>query len=76
MISSVSVDFQAQLAVAIEKAEASKIASICEQVSLDVEPLSKMLDQLSGHCSKDVISVSSFLFLKSFAFYGFSSFFK
>ncbi|MCP9263881.1 Calcium homeostasis endoplasmic reticulum protein [Dirofilaria immitis] len=48
----------AQLAIAIEKAEADKIASICEQVALDVEPLSKMLDQLNGHCSKDVISNS------------------
>ncbi|VDN22655.1 unnamed protein product [Gongylonema pulchrum] len=53
---SIEAQKEAQLAVAIEKAEASKITTICEQVSLDVEPLAKMLDQLSGHCSKDVIS--------------------
>uniref|UniRef100_A0A1I7VCH5 Calcium homeostasis endoplasmic reticulum protein n=1 Tax=Loa loa TaxID=7209 RepID=A0A1I7VCH5_LOALO len=55
---SIELQKEAQLAIAIEKAEADKITSICEQVSLDVEPLSKMLDQLSGHCSKDVISNS------------------
>ncbi|VDK79050.1 unnamed protein product [Litomosoides sigmodontis] len=55
---SIELQKEAQLAMAIEKAEADKIASICEQVSLDVGPLSKMLDQLSGHCSKDVISNS------------------
>lgn len=48
---------KAQLATAIERAEADKIASICEQVSLDVGPLSGLLDQLNGHCSRDVISV-------------------
>ncbi|KAL3995445.1 Surp module family protein [Acanthocheilonema viteae] len=55
---SIELQKEAQLAIAIEKAEADKIASICEQVALDVEPLSKMLDQLNGHCSKDVISNS------------------
>ncbi|EJW73003.1 surp module family protein, partial [Wuchereria bancrofti] len=55
---SIELQKEAQLATAIEKAEADKIASICEQVALDVDPLSKMLDQLSGHCSKDVISNS------------------
>ncbi|VDM46919.1 unnamed protein product [Toxocara canis] len=49
---------EAQLATAIERAEADKIASICEQVSLDVGPLSGLLDQLNGHCSRDVISVA------------------
>ncbi|VDK47871.1 unnamed protein product [Anisakis simplex] len=49
---------EAQLATAIEQTESDKIASICEQVSLDVAPLSALLDQLNGHCSKDVISNS------------------
>ncbi|VDM96091.1 unnamed protein product [Thelazia callipaeda] len=55
---SIELQKEAQLALSIEKAEAAKIASVCEQVALDVEPLSRMLDHLSGHCSKDVISNS------------------
>uniref|UniRef100_A0A9J2PDA4 G-patch domain-containing protein n=1 Tax=Ascaris lumbricoides TaxID=6252 RepID=A0A9J2PDA4_ASCLU len=57
-LDSIEPQREAQLAAAIERAEADKIASICEQVSLDVAPLSLLLDQLSGHCSKDVISNS------------------
>uniref|UniRef100_A0A158R4S8 Calcium homeostasis endoplasmic reticulum protein n=1 Tax=Syphacia muris TaxID=451379 RepID=A0A158R4S8_9BILA len=55
---SIEMQKEAQLATAIEAAEKSKIESICEQVSLDVAPLSKLLDQLSGHCSKEVIASS------------------
>ena len=47
---------------AVKNSEEKRIAGLLEQVGLNIEPFTQLLDHLQSSCSKDTISVIEFLY--------------